>query len=71
MIIKKCEPCGNKYQNYECCLKYTNVKNIFNIIQMLMLQYESTKKIDENLHKRLTNTSNFLTMISTSLFLQK
>ena len=38
---------------------------------MLMLQYELTKKIDENLHKRLTDTSNFLTMISISLFLQK
>ena len=37
---------------------------------MLMLQYELTKKIDENLHKRLTDTSNFLTMISISLFLQ-
>ena len=41
LVINRCETCGIKYKDCECCLEYTNVKH--NRIQMLVLQYKIPK----------------------------
>ena len=61
---KKIETCGVKY----CFLEYTNFKANLTEYKCLCCNKNFQKKIDENLKKRFLIHTNFLIMISISLF---
>ena len=58
IIIQKCEACGIKCKDFECCLEYTDVKDDLTCINVCVVAGNS-KKIDENLRKQLTHTCRF------------
>ena len=59
IIIKKCETCGIKYKNCECCLEYTSVKDDFIEYKCLCCNMNYHKKFDENLTKNFANAYKF------------
>ena len=59
IIIKKCETCGIKYKNCECCLEYTSVKDDLIEYKCLCCNMNYHKKFDENLRKNLANAYKF------------
>ena len=65
---KKSETCGIKYKDCEYCLEYTDVKDDFIEYKSLFCKKSYQKKFDENLKKRLLIHTNFLTMVSISLY---
>ena len=56
---KKCETCGIKYRDCECCLKYTNVKDDLILYNCLCCSRNYQKKFHENLKRRFANTYKF------------
>ena len=56
---KKCETCGIKYKDCECCLAYTNVKDDLIEYKCFCCNKNYHKKFDENLKKRFGNTYKF------------
>ena len=48
---KKCETCGIKKKDYECCLKYTGVKYYFTEYKFLCCNKNYQKVFDKNLEK--------------------
>ena len=65
---KKCEMCGIKFKNCEGCLEYTNVKDDFIENKCLCCNKNYQNKFDTNLESDFLIYTNFLTMISKSLF---
>ena len=59
IIIKKCETCGIKYKNCECCLEYTSVKDDLIEYKCLCCNMNYHKKFDENLRKNFANAYKF------------
>ena len=68
MIIKKCETCGIKYKDCECCLEYTNVNDDLIVYKCLCCTRNYQKKFDEDLKKWLVIHGNFVSAISINLF---
>ena len=61
---KKCKTCGIKYKDWECFLEYTNFKDDLTEYKYLCCNENYYKKFHETLKKH----TNFLTMITISLF---
>ena len=59
MIIEKCETCGLKYKDCQCCLEYTNVKDDLIECKYLCCNNNYQKKFDGNLKKQFANTCKF------------
>ena len=53
---KKCEACGIKYKDCECCLEYKNIKDGLILYKCLYCNKYYTKDFHENLTKRFANT---------------
>ena len=53
---KKCETCGIKYKDCECCLEYTNVKDDLMLSKCLCCNKNCQKIFNETLKKRFANT---------------
>ena len=43
IIIQKCEACGIKYKDFECCLEYTDVKDDLTVYKCLCCGREFQK----------------------------
>ena len=56
---KKCGTCGINYKDYECCLQYTNVKDVLLMYNCSFCTMNYQKTFNENLKKRLVNTYKF------------
>ena len=56
---RKCETCGIKYKDRECCLGYANVKDDLIVCKCLCCNRKYQKKFDENLKKHFANTYKF------------
>ena len=50
---KKCETCGIKYKDCECCLEYTSVKDDLIEYKCLFFNKNYKNKFDENLINKL------------------
>ena len=60
---KKCETCGIKHEDSECCLEYTNVKDDLIEYKCLRCNNIYHKKFDVIFKKDLLIQNNFLTRI--------
>ena len=65
---KKCEVFGIKYKGCECCLEYTSLKDDLIEYKYLCCNKNYFKNFDENLKNRFAKCTNFVTMVSISLF---
>ena len=56
---KKCEICGIKYKDCECCLEYTIVKNNLIGYKCLCCNKNDQIEFDENIKQQFFNTYNY------------
>ena len=68
MMIKKCETCGIKYKHCDCFLEHANFKDDLIEYKCLSCNKIYQRKFDEKLKGKFLIHTNFLTMITISLF---